>query len=258
MFTKRTIKPHEVVTSVDTASEALALSISEKARVDMEYMAELTGKTPDELAAELTGVIFVDPTTEKYVAADEYLSGNVREKLRLAKLALPADPKFAANVTALEAAQPNDLDAFEIEIRLGATWIDKEYIQEFMYDLLDLPYYQRRSIEVNYSEFSSEWNITGKSLVGYNNINAYMTYGTERAKLVDIRDVKVNTALPKMEREKILSGRSKTRTAIGTANTSCWGNTSARTIGDTIVQTIGGVHKANGTNGKTATMCILY
>ena len=198
MFTKRTIKPHEVVTSVDTASEALALSISEKARVDMAYMSQLTGKPVDELASELRGVVFVNPTNEQYVTADEYLSGNVREKLRLAELALPADPKFHTNIEALTAAQPKDLDASEIEVRLGATWIDKEYIQQFMFELLEPPYYVRRSIEVNYSSFTAEWNISGKSSVGYGNINATMTYGTERANAykiledtLNLRDVRI-------------------------------------------------------------------
>ena len=198
MFTKRTIKPHEVVTSVDTASEALALSISEKAGVDMAYMSSLTGKSEDELASELRGVIFVDPTNERYVAADEYLSGNVREKLRLAQLALPADPKFQININALTAAQPKDLDASEIEVRLGATWIDKEYIQQFMFETFEPAYYLRRSIEVNYSDFTAEWNISGKSSVGYGDINARMTYGTERVNAykiledtLNLRDVRI-------------------------------------------------------------------
>ena len=137
MFTKRTIKPHEAVTTVDTASEALAVSISEKACVDMAYMEQLTGKTGEELADELRGVIFRVPGqtepdgTPHYVTADEYLSGNVRRKLRQAQRAAEQDPAFAVNVEALTAAQPKDLDASEIEVRLGATWIDKEYIQQF-------------------------------------------------------------------------------------------------------------------------------
>ena len=140
MFTKRTIKPHEAVASVDTAAEALAVSISEKACVDMGYMASLTGRTGDELAEELRGVIFQVPgITEPdgsphYVTADEYLSGNVRQKLRQAQRAAERDPAFSINVEALTAAQPKDLDASEIEVRLGATWIDKEYIQQFMYE----------------------------------------------------------------------------------------------------------------------------
>jgi len=198
MFTRRTIKSHEVVTSVDTASEALALSISERARVDMDYMSQLTGKDADTLASELRGVIFrlPEPVSNdgqpRYVAADEYLSGNVREKLRVAERAAEVSDVFRPNVEALRAAQPKDLDASEIEVRLGATWIDKEYIQEFMYELLDPPYYVRRNIEVNYSEFSAEWNITGKSSVGYNNINAFMTYGTERANAYKILEDTLN------------------------------------------------------------------
>ena len=140
MFTKRTIKPHQAVAVVDTASEALAVSISEKARVDMDYMSQLTGKTKEELAGELQGVIFRVPGqlekdgTPHYVTADEYLSGNVRRKLRQAQRAAQQDPVYAVNEEALTAAQPKDLDASEIEVRLGATWIDKEYIQQFMYE----------------------------------------------------------------------------------------------------------------------------
>ena len=204
MFTKRTIKPHEVVTSVDTASEALALSISERARVDIGYMSQLIGKDEDTLAAELRGVIFRVPEAindgdrPRYVAADEYLSGNVREKLRIAERAAEVSDVFQPNVEALRAAQPRDLDASEIEVRLGATWIDKEYIQQFMFETFDPPYYTRRSIEVNYSEFTAEWNISGKSNVGYGNINASMTYGTDRINAykiledtLNLRDVRI-------------------------------------------------------------------
>ncbi len=157
MFTKRTIKPHQAVAVVDTASEALAVSISEKACVDMDYMSQLTGKTKEELAGELQGVIFRVPGqlekdgTPHYVTADEYLSGNVRRKLRQAQRAAQQDPVYAVNVEALTAAQPKDLDASEIEVRLGATWIDKEYIQQFMYETFNTPFYLQRSIEVNYS-----------------------------------------------------------------------------------------------------------
>ena len=159
MFTKRTIKPHQAVATVDTASEALAVSISEKACVDMSYMSRLTGKTKEALAGELQGVIFRVPGqleqdgTPHYVTADEYLSGNVRRKLRQAQRAAQQDPSFAVNVEALTAAQPKDLDASEIEVRLGATWIDKEYIQQFMYETFNPPFYLQRSIEVNYSSF---------------------------------------------------------------------------------------------------------
>ena len=204
IFTKRTIRPHEAITSVDTASEALALSISEKAHVDMDYMAQLSGKSQEELVEELTGVIFFDPVEREWQTADEYLSGDVREKLRIARsYAAPGFPRdglanYAANVSALEQAQPKDLDASEIEVRLGATWIDKEYIKQFMFELLEPAFYVRRSIDVNYSDFSAEWNITGKSVVGRSDINANMTYGTERANAykiledtLNLRDVRI-------------------------------------------------------------------
>ena len=198
MFTKRTIKPHKAVDTVDTASEALAVSISEKACVDMAYMAELTGKTGDELAAELQGVIFRAPGqlekdgTPHYVTADEYLSGNVRRKLRQAQRAAQQDPSFAVNVEALTAAQPKDLDASEIEVRLGATWIDKKYIQQFVYETFDTPFYLQRNIEVNYSSFTAEWQITGKSSVSQNNVAAYTTYGTSRANAYKILEDSLN------------------------------------------------------------------
>ena len=198
MFTKRTIQPHEAVTSVDTASEALAVSISEKACVDMAYMAELAGKFPEELAAELQGVIFRVPGqvekdgTPHYVTADEYLSGNVRRKLRQAQRAAQQDPSFAVNLEALTAAQPKDLDASEIEVRLGATWIDKAYIQQFMYETFDTPSYLRRSIEVHYTPFTAEWQITGKNSVSENNVAAYTTYGTGRANAYKILEESLN------------------------------------------------------------------
>ena len=204
IFTKRTIRPHEAITSVDTASEALALSISEKACVDMDYMVQLSVKSQEELVEELTGVIFFDPVEREWQTADEYLSGDVREKLRIARsYAAPGFPRdglanYAANVAALEQAQPKDLDASEIEVRLGATWIDKEYIRQFMFELLEPAFYVRRSIDVNYSDFSAEWNITGKSVVGRSDINANMTYGTERANAykiledtLNLRDVRI-------------------------------------------------------------------
>ncbi len=204
MFTKRTIKPHEAVTTVDTASEALAVSISEKACVDMAYMEQLTGKTGEELADELRGVIFRVPGqtepdgTPHYVTADEYLSGNVRRKLRQAQRAAEQDPAFAVNVEALTAAQPKDLDASEIEVRLGATWIDKEYIQQFMYETFDTPFYLQRSIEVHYSAFTAEWQISGKNAVGQRDVAAYTTYGTGRANAykifedsLNLRDVRI-------------------------------------------------------------------
>ena len=198
MFTKRTIKPHQAVATVDTASEALAVSISEKACVDMGYMSQLTGKTKEELAGELQSVIFRVPGqleqdgTPHYVTADEYLSGNVRRKLRQAQRAAQQDPSFAVNVEALTAAQPKDLDASEIEVRLGATWIDKEYIQQFMYETFNTPFYLQRSIEVNYSSFTAEWQIKGKSSVSYNDVAAYTTYGTSRANAYKILEDSLN------------------------------------------------------------------
>ena len=198
MFTKRTIKPHQAVATVDTASEALAVSISEKACVDIGYMSQLSGKTKEELEGELQGVIFRVPGqleqdgSPHYVTADEYLSGNVRRKLRQAQRAAQQDPSFAVNVEALTAAQPKDLDASEIEVRLGATWIDKEYIQQFMYETFNTPFYLQRSIEVNYSSFTAEWQIKGKSSVSYNDVAAYTTYGTSRANAYKILEDSLN------------------------------------------------------------------
>ena len=198
MFTKRTIKPHQAVAVVDTASEALAVSISEKACVDMDYMSQLTGKTTEELAGELQGVIFRVPGqleqdgTPHYVTADEYLSGNVRRKLRQAQRAAQQDPVYAVNVEALTVAQPKDLDASEIEVRLGATWIDKEYIQQFMYETFRTPYYLQRNIEVKYSSFTAEWQITGKTSVPYSDVAANTTYGTSRANAYKILEDSLN------------------------------------------------------------------
>ena len=204
IFTKRTIKPHEVVNSVDTASEALALSISEKACVDMEYMAQLSGKSQEKLIDELNGVIFLDPVRGNWQTADEYLSGNVREKLRIARsYAAPGFPKdglanYAANVAALEQAQPKDLDASEIEVRLGATWINQDYIQQFMEQTFKPPYSRKNPIQVSYSPSTAEWNISGKSTPSKQDVNAYMTYGTERANAyriledtLNLRDVRI-------------------------------------------------------------------
>ena len=228
MFTKRTIKPHEAVTSVDTASEALAVSIAEKARVDMEYMEQLTGKTSDELAAELQGVIFrlPGPVPEgerpAYVTADEYLSGNVRRKLRQAQRALEVSEIFRPNVEALEKAQPKDLDASEIEVRLGATWIDKEYIQQFMYETFNTPYYLQRAIQVNYASFTAEWQVTGKNSVSYNDVAAYTTYGTDRANAyriledsLNLRDVRIYDTVedPDGKERRVLNAKATTLAA---------------------------------------------
>ena len=198
MFTKRTIRQRQSVTSVDTAAEALALSIGEKARVDMAYMSQLTGKSEDDIIDELNGVIFLDPVYGDWQTADEYLSGNVRQKLREAEKAAVDSPGYLPNVEALRAAQPKDLDASEIEVRLGATWIDKKYIRQFMFELLEPPVYARRVLDVNYSEFTAEWNIPGKNSIPYNDINARMTYGTDCANAyriledtLNLRDVRI-------------------------------------------------------------------
>ena len=227
MFTKRTIKPHEAVTSVDTASEALAVSIAEKARVDMEYMAQLTGKQMEGIAAELSGENFKDPAygddpLSGWQTADEYLSGKVRQKLREAQRAAQRDPAYLPNVEALKAAQPKDLDASEIEVRLGATWIDKEYIRQFMYETFDTPRYLRGTIDVNYAAFTAEWQITGKNSIAYNNIAAYTTYGTDRANAyriledsLNLRDVRIYDTIEDAEgrERRVLNAKETTLAA---------------------------------------------
>lgn len=204
MFTKRTIRQQRTVEHVDTSVEALAVSIAEKAAVDLPFMAELTGKSEDEIASELTGVIFRLPAPvdengiPRYVTADEYLSGNVRQKLRDARAAAEISPIFEPNVSALEKAQPKDLDASEIDVRLGATWVDKKYIQQFMEELFEIPFYQRRAVQVQYSNFTSEWRINGKNVLSYNNVPNNLTYGTDRASglriledTLNLRDVRI-------------------------------------------------------------------
>ena len=197
MFTKRTIQPHRVVTSVETASEALAISIAEKAEVDMEYMSQLCRKTIDEVASDLRGVIFKDPLylsspLDGWQTADEYLSGNVRKKLRQAEAAAVDDPAYMVNVEALRAAQPKDLDASEIEVRLGATWIDKSYIQQFMNETFDTPKRLLDTIQVQYSSYTAAWNITNKTRIFYDDVAAYSTYGTDRASAYDILEDSLN------------------------------------------------------------------
>lgn len=204
MFTKRTIKKSVSITSVDTPSEALAVSISEKAKVDLPFMAELTGLSEEEIAVQLKGVIFRVPelyhtdAPPHYVTADEYLSGNVREKLRTAELAAKTNEDYKVNVEALKQAQSIDLDASEIEVRIGSTWIDKEYMQEFMYELFDTPYRNQGSIKVNYSNFTAEWSVTNKNSIYYDDVAAYATYGTDRANAykifedtLNLRDVRI-------------------------------------------------------------------
>ena len=192
MFSKRTIKQHKTITSVSTASEALTVSIGEHAKVDLPFMAKLTGKTEDTLIRELQGVIYKEPATSIYQTADEYLSGNVRRKLRLAEKAAEQDNTCQINVEALRAALPKDLDASEIEVRLGATWIDKSYIQQFMVETLNTLAYLRNKITVNYSPATAEWFISGKSRIPYNDAAAYTTYETSRANAYRILDDSLN------------------------------------------------------------------
>ena len=199
MFTKRTIKPERRVTSVDTPSEALAISIGERGKVDLPYMAQLLGNPEDyeTIIAELRGIIFKDPMSPAGVetgwqTADDYLSGDVRNKLRVAEMAAKNDPSFAVNVEALKQAQPKDLDASEIDVRLGATWIEPDYIQQFMEETFEPPYYLRRNIEVKFSEFTAEWRINGKSAPNSNDVAAYMTYGTDRANAYRILEETLN------------------------------------------------------------------
>ena len=186
MFTKRTIRPAQAVDHVDTAEESLALSLSEQGHVDLGYMSKLTGKTTEAIINDLTGIIFRDPVKVDtdgnpiYLPADEYLSGNVREKLQAAKAVATSDPQFQVNVAALEKVQPKDLEASEISVRLGATWIPTEYIQQFLEELLDAPYYTRRVVKVEFAAYTGSWAISNKKF-GDGNIKATVTYGTNRA-----------------------------------------------------------------------------
>ena len=199
IFTKRTIRRAETVTSVDTASEALAVSIGERAGVDLSYMAQLSGKTEEELTEELAGVIFKNPISEKWEPSDEYLSGNVREKLQIAKQFVEHRPEYQVNVQYLEQVQPKDLDASEIEARLGATWISEDYITQFMVETFHTPrYYVGDKIKVQYAEVTGQWNVMGKSVDSYGNALVTSTYGTQRANAyrlledaLNLRDTKI-------------------------------------------------------------------
>lgn len=199
MFSKRTIKPHTQVTSVDTASEALAVSLGEKATIDMDYMMELSGKSENEIFEDLKGVIFLNPLYEygnsyepKYLTADEYLSGNVREKLKIAKNSAELYPEdYKVNVEALQKVQPKDLTASEISVRLGATWLPPDDVQEFIFHLLETPRYAQWNIKVHFSPFTSEWNIEGKSY-DKGNVRAYNTYGTSRINAYKIIEETLN------------------------------------------------------------------
>ena len=200
MFTKRTIRPERTVTSVDTSSEALAVSIGEHGRVDLPYMAELLG-TPgeyDRITTELSGVIFKDPAADPtdpeagWQMADEYLSGDVRAKLRMAQFAAETNPEFAVNVTALEKAQPRELEASEIDVRLGATWLDPDIIQKFMTETFQIPYYLRHAVKVRYSPYTAEWRVEGKTATGRSDIISSETYGTSRANAYKILEETLN------------------------------------------------------------------
>ena len=200
MFTKRTIRPERTVTSVDTPSEALAVSIGEHGKVDLPYMAELLG-TPGEygrITTELSGVIFKDPAADPtdpeagWQMADEYLSGDVRAKLRMAQFAAETNPEFAVNVTALEKAQPRELEASEIDVRLGATWLAPEIIQKFMTETFQIPYYLRHAVKVRYSPYTAEWRVEGKTATGRGDIISSETYGTSRANAYKILEETLN------------------------------------------------------------------
>ena len=200
MFTKRTIRPERTVTSVDTPSEALAVSIGEHGKVDLPYMAELLG-TPGEyerITTELLGVIFKDPAADPtdpeagWQMADEYLSGDVRAKLRMAQFAAETNPEFAVNVTALEKAQPKELEASEIDVRLGATWLSPDIIQKFMTEMFQIPYYLRHAVKVRYSPYTAEWRVEGKTATGRGDIISSETYGTSRANAYKILEETLN------------------------------------------------------------------
>lgn len=199
IFTKRTIRKAEAVTSVDTASEALAVSIGERAKVDVPFMAELAQKTENEITEELAGVIFKNPLTDAWEASDEYLSGNVREKLETARAFAENHPEYDINVQYLEKVQPKDLEASEIEVRLGATWIDPKYVTEFMGETFHTPnYYLGNGIDVKYAQINGQWNVSGKNLDSYGNTMVTATYGTQRANAyrlledaLNLRDTKI-------------------------------------------------------------------
>ena len=222
IFTKRTIRRAEPVTSVDTASEALAVSIGEKAKVDIPYMMELTGKTEEEVTEELTGVIFKNPLTDKWEPSDEYLSGNVREKLNVARQFAENHPEYMVNVQALERVQPKDLDASEIEARLGATWISPDYITEFMAETFHTPrhHINYERIKVQYAEVTGQWNVKGKNVDSSNNPLSTSTYGTQRANAyrlledaLNLRDTKIYDTIHDANGEHRVLNRKETTLA---------------------------------------------
>ena len=221
MFSKRTIKKAEVVTSVDTASEALAVSLGERARVDLAYMSELTGKSEEDVAKELAGIIFQNPVTEKWETADEYLSGNVREKLATTRIFAENRPEFAINVTALEGVQPKELDASEIEVRIGATWIEPKYIEDFMRETFETPDYlfDRNLVGVQYSDVTGQWNLKGKN-ADHGNALVNMTYGTSRANAyriledsLNLRDTRIFDTIEEDGKEKRVLNKKETMLA---------------------------------------------
>ena len=221
MFTKRTIKKQEVVTSVDTASEALAVSLSEKAGVDLAYMSQLAGKSEEEITKELAGVIFQNPVTEEWETADEYLSGNVREKLSVARTFAENRPEYAINVTSLEGVQPKELDASEIEVRIGATWIDTKYIEDFMHETFETPGYliERGTMGVQYSDVTGQWNVKGKN-ADRGNALVNMTYGTSRANAyriledsLNLRDTRIFDVVTEDGKEKRVLNKKETMLA---------------------------------------------
>ena len=222
IFTKRTIRRAEPVTSVDTASEALAVSIGEKAKVDIPYMMQLTGKTEEEVTEELTGVIFKNPLTDKWEPSDEYLSGNVREKLNIAKQFAENHSEYMVNVQALERVQPKDLDASEIEARLGATWIFPDYITEFMAETFHTPrqHINYERIKVQYAEVTGQWNVKGKNVDSSNNPLSTATYGTQRANAyrlledaLNLRDTKIYDTIHDADGEHRVLNRKETTLA---------------------------------------------
>ena len=218
---KRTIRKAVPVTSVDTASEALAVSIGERAKVDVPFMAELSGKTESEVTEELAGVIFKNPLTDQWEASDEYLSGNVREKLEIAKQFAGNHPEYEINVQALTRVQPKDLEASEIEVRLGATWVDPAYITEFMGELFHTPkHFLGNQIDVKYAKINGQWNISGKSADSYGNSLVTATYGTQRANAyrlledaLNLKDTKIFDTVVEDGKEKRVLNKKETMIA---------------------------------------------
>lgn len=221
MFTKRTIKPQKEITHVETSTEALAVSISEKAAVNIPFMETLTGKTEEEIVQDLKGVIYLLPSSNSdnrnYVTADEYLSGNIRDKLEIAELAAKSDPQYALNVEALKQVMPKPLTATEIDVRLGATWIDKDIYQQFIYELLKTPFYMQRYVEVNFSKYTSEWQVKGKSM-DVNNTLSNMTFGTSRKNAYSIIEDTLNLRASRVY-DQVDDGKGGTKSVLNEKET---------------------------------------